>query len=616
MSSSVPSVEDITNAFPTPITSITGESNYESLETLNDKLKANVASIPTTLGGGNHGYLGLILLPAAYATITATQFVEPIYPGQHPNVPAGTSTANTSTIVCRHTEDLRQWHEFKNVNTALKKQLLSTLDNIYFRALKDHHVGYMNQSIRSMLQHLFDNYGNITPLELEDNDTKMRATWDPNSPFDCLIKEVEDGQDYADDGGQPHTAEQLLCIAYTLVFKTGLFFEDCKAWNARPAAALTWDNFKAHLQTAQHLLCDQMRTTKQAGFHGNIAQHQQLPTTQPPAEYQEALINLASSAAADRELLTKLSTSVAAINQHINKLNHQPIQPPPLVQTDNDANTTSTALSAVTTSITELQQQLKELKKENASLHNSRQRRPRLRRDNGHYCWTHGYCVGNKHTSATYQNKAPVHQDQATHDNIMCGSLANKPDHLRHSGRSVLPSKDKINLRFTNTLFPTSPTAIADTGTTGHFLCNLPNWRPLQPTPPLTVKLPDGHHINSTGTTSIDWPNLPPTARTTHVLPQLIPHSLISIGVLCNHDCIAMFDKESVQIHHHNTPILKGHHLPNSLWSLPLYSHQPQANALFPEQTQGDLVQWLHAAAFSPSISTFLEATERNVFVT
>ena len=77
-----------------------------------------------------------------------------------------------------------------------------------------------------------------------------------------------------------------------------------------------------------------------------------------------------------------------------------------------------------------------------------------------------------------------------------------------------------------------------------------------------------------------------------------------------------MFDKESVQIHQHNTPILKGHRLPNGLWSLPLYSHQPQANALFPEQTQRDLVQWLHAAAFSPSISTFLEATERNFFVT
>ena len=76
-----------------------------------------------------------------------------------------------------------------------------------------------------------------------------------------------------------------------------------------------------------------------------------------------------------------------------------------------------------------------------------------------------------------------------------------------------------------------------------------------------------------------------------------------------------MFDKKSVQIHRHNKQILHGHRLPNGLWSLPLYSHQPQANALFFEQTHRDLIQWLHAAAFSPSISTFLKAIERNFFI-
>ena len=151
MASSVPSVEDITNVFPTPIIKITGEPNYESLKNLKDQLKANAASIPTTLGGGTHGYLGLILSPAAYTTIAANQFIEPVYPRQHPNVPAGTNAANTSTIVRRHTKDLRQWREFKNVNTTLKNQLVSTLDDIYVRALKDHHVGYMNQSIRTIL---------------------------------------------------------------------------------------------------------------------------------------------------------------------------------------------------------------------------------------------------------------------------------------------------------------------------------------------------------------------------------------------------------------------------------------------------------------------------------
>ena len=339
MTFSVPSVKDITNVFPRPITKIMGKPNYEGLKTLKDQLKANAASIPTRLGGGDHGYLRLILSPVAYATISANQFIEPIYPGQHPNVPAVTNAANTSTIVRRHTEDLCQWRTFKNVNTVLKNQLLSALDDIYVRTLKDRHFGYMNQSICTILTHLFNNYSNIKPLKLEDNDTKMRATWDPNSPFDCLIKQIEDGQDYTDNGSQPYTAEQFLRIAYTLVFKTGLYFEDCKVWNARPTTARTWDNFKTNFQNAQRLLCDQMRTTKQAGFHSNLAHHQPNPATQPTVEYQEALINLASSAAADCELLTTLATSVAAINQHIKLLNPSSTNPPPFVQTDTDSTT-------------------------------------------------------------------------------------------------------------------------------------------------------------------------------------------------------------------------------------------------------------------------------------
>ena len=365
MTSSVPSVEDFTNAFPTQLTPIAGKPTYATLKTLKDQLKANAASVPTTLGGGNHGYLGLILSPATYATISPTAFIEPTSPGQHPAIPDGTNAANTSAIIRRHTEDTQQWRELKNVSTALKNQLLSAVEDIYVRALRDHHVGYINQSIRNLLTHLFENYGNITQLELEDNDIKMRALWDPNSPFDCLIQQLEDGQDYTDDGGQPYTADQLLCIAYTLVFKTGLYFEDCKGWNAKPNNEKTWTTFKTHFHHAQHLLRDQLRTTKQAGFTSIVAIHHRPNKTQPPPEYREALINLATSAATNRKLLTTLATTIAKINNHIQHLNK-----PSVASVHNSETTNSTALSSITSSITDLQQQLADLKREEEQLRN------------------------------------------------------------------------------------------------------------------------------------------------------------------------------------------------------------------------------------------------------
>ena len=130
--------------------------------------------------------------------------------------------------------------------------------------------------------------------------------------------------------------------------------------------------------------------------------------------------------------------------------------------------------------------------------------------------------------------------------------------------------------------------------------------------------MPNSHHIQSISTTNINWPTLPNTATKAHILPELNPHSLVSIGVLYDHNCMATFNKHAVTIHHHNQPILTGPCLPNSLWSLPLQHDQTQhhPNTLVTPKTQQQLVQWLHAAAFSPSPSTFLDTIQCNFFTT
>ena len=137
------------------------------------------------------------------------------------------------------------------------------------------------------------------------------------------------------------------------MFKTGLYFEKCKQWNNCPVTEKTWTKFKTQFHNAQCLLRDQLCTTKQPGFHSSYANHTPTTKTQPPSEYHEALINLASSAAANRELLTTLANSMATINQHINQLN----KPNPNTcnkPDDIDTATDSTALSSLTTSITNI----------------------------------------------------------------------------------------------------------------------------------------------------------------------------------------------------------------------------------------------------------------------
>ena len=64
------------------LTKIRGKSTYETLHHLKNELKSNLVSVPTTLGGGNYGYLGMILTPIEFHCIApANPFTRPPNPG-------------------------------------------------------------------------------------------------------------------------------------------------------------------------------------------------------------------------------------------------------------------------------------------------------------------------------------------------------------------------------------------------------------------------------------------------------------------------------------------------------------------------------------------------------
>ena len=64
------------------LTPIVGPPTYASLTTLLVQLKANAHAVPTTLGGGQFGHLGLLLSDACYAIIAPnTPFVRAQNPG-------------------------------------------------------------------------------------------------------------------------------------------------------------------------------------------------------------------------------------------------------------------------------------------------------------------------------------------------------------------------------------------------------------------------------------------------------------------------------------------------------------------------------------------------------
>jgi hypothetical protein len=60
MSTRIPCVND-TYFLQKVLTRVHGQPTFDTLQTLSTELKANAASVPSTLGGGSYGHLGLVL---------------------------------------------------------------------------------------------------------------------------------------------------------------------------------------------------------------------------------------------------------------------------------------------------------------------------------------------------------------------------------------------------------------------------------------------------------------------------------------------------------------------------------------------------------------------------
>ena len=131
--------------------------------------------------------------------------------------------------------------------------------------------------------------------------------------------------------------------------------------------------------------------------------------------------------------------------------------------------------------------------------------------------------------------------------------------------------------------------------------------------------MPNGTVLESSHNDTIAWTKVPPAATAAHVVPGLTSHSLVSIGVLCDNNCTATFNKDQVQIRCNDKLVLKGPRLPNGLWALPLNQSPPtqhKSNLALDNKTKQDLVMFLHAAAFSPVESTWIKAIQNGHFAT
>ena len=403
--SSVTTVEKYIETFPIPTLSrITGTPTYESVKVLNEELNANATSIVTTRGGGAHGCLALTISPAVYATLSETAFVIPVLPD--PVDPEGLTGPQIAEANRQYEAQKTEFHSYVNLQNALKKQLVGAIEPLYLQSLRQPYVGYANVTTFEMLRHLYETYADISADDLETNDVKMKEPWDPNQPFEQLVKQIQDAIDMADHAGVPYTPQQIVNVAYNLVERTGMFEIDCRVWREREATDEEPKNWTAFKQWFKKAHKEWEKYSKRNGARARYGQANAAITENPPLEETtiNALANFATSTASDRAALSKMTDTIQELTAE---------------------------LSAARKKIDELSTKLAAAKarkgkgKENANPNPS---------TGNHYCFRHGFMC--EHSSRECTDKQEGHQDSATKYDTKGGSQHNLDKFLAYLKRN------------------------------------------------------------------------------------------------------------------------------------------------------------------------------------
>ena len=398
MLSRLPSVKD-TYFQHKVLTKIHGQPVYETLQTLATELKANAGCVPSTLGGGQNGHLGLILSVIRYtALLNTVQWVTPINPGPFAPPAGGTGPqiegAKEVWRESKHTFEICQATE-----KALIAQLVDAVDPIYIRALLNRATGQYSTSIRDMLLHLFTTYGRITPHQVKGTEVDLyNMTFDISQPIDTVFNTIDDLADLAEHANSPMTSQQMIDLAYVILSKQPILQQDLRSWYRKPLIDRTWPAMLAHFRDAQ----SELRAIPTAG----AIYHQQ-----PPHQ--------ANTAAMADLVAQRLLDALQPEDQQVELANS-------MQRRETDLQARETAL------LGQMQEMMQLLRTTGPPQRGGRSQdrnrggrandRGRGRNTNSRsYCWTHGACA---HLGADCNTPAAGHHTTATFSNMMGGSTA------------------------------------------------------------------------------------------------------------------------------------------------------------------------------------------------
>ena len=394
---------------PTPIH---GTPTNTTLKRLKTELGANASSVESDLGGGDHGYLGLVLTDEEYARISLNLFVPPYFPGELNIDP------DANHIVALISDNHIMKHvvvtmSAKHVEKALQRHIQDAMEAKYLESLINEDTQLIQEDIPTVLRYLFETHGKVPSEKVKQTEQEIKTmSFHPADPMIILYNPIEKLKKLGEAAGIPYTENQFLDVGLTVIRNTLDFERALSDWELLQDNQKTWEHFKLHFKTAQQQLkAIRGHTMQQAGYHhvNHLAAQYKEINQKLLSLIQEAMDTQASASSTKPSTVSELTTPTTTHQVNATTSNAIQLEMLQLLRT--------------------MQQDIIQCQPAASATSEPRKRRPRKTPDNAtyprkltnQYCWTHGAC---SHPSQTCNAKAQSHQDKATFANKMGGSKA------------------------------------------------------------------------------------------------------------------------------------------------------------------------------------------------
>jgi hypothetical protein len=236
------------------LTPIIGKPTHDTVNLLRKELYANAFGNECTLGGGDNGYLGIIMPNDKYLK---QQAVNPV-PFEKPDPPDPTEPDAIKKSINQKILD------YKAMEAHLKRQILAAIEREYIEALDDDSVGFARITAKALLEYIVVKYDVITFAELSTNREKLSDTWDSSEPIHRLWSRTQQIQRFAEAGNKPIDDDTAMHALLSVLQKTGVFTTHITIWNQKPQNTWTMREFQDFFDAAdkEQLL----HTSKEAGY--------------------------------------------------------------------------------------------------------------------------------------------------------------------------------------------------------------------------------------------------------------------------------------------------------------------------------------------------------------